>query len=96
MSVMCLVCVLCHGSLYPLFSKCFFSLVSFLFLECSCKVYGWWLTCDGLNDGCMCVYMYVCMYNCVGDGLGVCCVLCCYCVHAHNCIIVLGMMRMHV
>ena len=30
--------------------------------------------------------MYVRMY--VGDGLGVCCVLCCYCVHAHNCIIV--------
>ena len=44
----------------------------------------------------MCVCMYVYMYNCVGDGLGVCCVLCCYCVHAHNCIIVLGMMRMHV
>ena len=46
-SVMCLVCVLFHGSLYPFFPfyEMFFSLVSFLFLECSCKVYGWWLTC---------------------------------------------------
>ena len=43
-SVMCLVCVLFHGSLYPFYEMFFLS--CFLpFLECSCNVYGWWLTC---------------------------------------------------
>ena len=36
MSVMCLVCVLFHH-----FMKCFFALVFFLLLECSCNVYAW-------------------------------------------------------
>ena len=46
MSVMCLVCVLFHGSLF----QCFFSLVSFLFWNVivMCMGGGWWLVVDVL------------------------------------------------